>query len=267
MLKKLGVIGYGHMAKAIVKGMKNESIFKDTEFILFDIIRPSKEEEDKPNVKIANTVEELLKECDTVMFGVRPQNAEDLIKTIKNSVREEHMFISILAGISIDFYKSNLGENVKITRVMPNTPAELGMGATAVSFSKNISEDGKTTALSIFKAVGIVEILDEKQMNAVVSVNGSSPAYVYMLADAVAKGAKELGIDEYTALNLFTQTIIGSAHMIQKSGQTPEKLAELVAVPGGTTEAALNVFKSNNFHKIIAESMKVCTERAEELSK
>ena len=150
---------------------------------------------------------------------------------------------------------------------MPNTPLLLSQGATAMCRSQGVTDEMFETVEEFFSSCGTVSELEESQMNAVISVNGSSPAYFYLFAKAMLDNAEKQGIAKEVALPMIAQTLIGSAGMLVYSGKTPDELIEMVSSPGGTTLEALNVFYQHDLEKIVDEAMLACTKRAEELGK
>ena len=150
---------------------------------------------------------------------------------------------------------------------MPNTPLLLGAGATALCRGKSVPDDEFERVKEIFAASGMVEVLPEEQMNAVISVNGSSPAYVYLMAKAMVDGASEQGIDPKTALRLVAGTLEGCAKMLTDSGHSPDELIRMVSSPGGTTLKALDVLYDRHFESALKDAMLACTRRAEELGR
>ena len=153
-----------------------------------------------------------------------------------------------------------------MVRVMPNTPLLLGVGATAVS-RRNISDEDFKYVYDMFANGGVVEILDESQMNSVIAVNGSSPAYIYLFAKAMVDYAEKEGIAYEAALKLVCATLKGSAEMLENSGDTPDVLIKKVSSPGGTTLKALEKLDEKDFYNSVVEAMDACTKRADELSK
>ena len=150
---------------------------------------------------------------------------------------------------------------------MPNTPLLLKKGASALCPSGNISEEDKQIVYDMFAGSGVCEYITEDHMNEIIAVNGSSPAYIYMFAKAMADYAVSVGIDYGKALNLICATLEGSAAMLKESGDTPEVLIEKVSSKGGTTIEALNKLREHGFTEAIDDAMKACTKRAEELGK
>lgn len=261
--KRIGFIGAGNMSTAIINGLLNNGYERSLVYI-YDI-----DESKVTNFNGCNAcgnILELANSSEIIFLCVKPQNFDDVLPQIKIN-NNSKIFVSIAAGISTDYIKATIGEYAKIIRIMPNTPLMLGEGASALCRTSNISDNEFSIVFNIFALLGKACELKEEKMNAIVGVNGSSPAYIYLFADAIIKGATEQGIDGETARTLFCQTLIGSAKMLLNSEKTPDELIKMVASPGGTTLKALEVLNNKDFSNIIIEAMKACTKRAEELGK
>lgn len=261
----IGFIGAGNMATAIINGLLNNN-YNSKNIFVFDIDENKNKQFLVEGIFSCKSIIELVKICDIVFLCVKPQNFPEIIEDLKFDDKNK-MFVSIAAGITTDYIKKGAGANSKVIRAMPNTPLLIGLGATALCRTKEVSDDDFNVVLNIFKLLGIAVELEEEQMNSVVSVNGSSPAYVYLFADAIIKGAVEQGIDEDVAKELICQTLIGSALMIKNINKSPSELISMVSSKGGTTIEALKVLNENDFSKIIVNAMKACTKRANELNK
>ena len=264
---KVGFIGAGNMATAIINGMLKSKEYNPCDIYIFDLDENKKEAMKKNGVSVCKTSIEVLNSSEYVVLAIKPQNYPDVLTEIKDAVENNHVIISIAAGISIEFIKSYISAECDFVRVMPNTPLLLGCGASAICSSANISKDKLDVASKLFSASGIVEFLDEDKMNAVIAVNGSSPAYVYLFAKALLDYSHTQGIDEKSAVNLVCSTLEGSAKMIRESGNTPQELIKAVSSPGGTTLEALKVLEENKFYETLISAMENCTRRANELSK
>ena len=264
--QKIGFIGAGNMATAIVNGLLQSHTPKQTIFVHDCNVKQLKHMAEL-GVRIAYTIEELVENSDIIVLAVKPQNYDEVLAEIKTAVTDKKIFVTIAAGISIDYVRKGLGMDCPMVRVMPNTPLLLGKGATAVCRSENISDKDFKTIYNMFAHSGEAVELPEEQMNSVIAVNGSSPAYVYLFAKAMTDYAVSVGIDKDTALKLVAQTFIGSAEMLLSSGDDPDTLIQKVCSKGGTTIEAVNVLNENNVPQIIMEAMTACTKRAEELGK
>ena len=210
---------------------------------------------------------ELAEKSDIIVLAVKPQNYDEVLEEIKSAANDKKVFVTIAAGISIEYVRKGLGVNCPMVRVMPNTPLLLGKGATALCRSENISNEDFKIVYDMFANSGEVVVLPEEQMNAVIAVNGSSPAYVYLFAKAMTDYAVSVGIEKDTALKLVAQTFIGSAEMLLSSGDDPDTLIQKVCSKGGTTIEAVNVLNEKNVSQTIIDAMAACTKRAEELGK
>ncbi len=264
--KKIGFIGAGNMATAIVKGLLKSGKLVSEIYVYDCNVRQLKKMADM-GVNIMYISEELVEKCDIIVLAVKPQNYDEVLEEIKPSVTDKKVFVTIAAGISIEYVRKGLGAECPMVRVMPNTPLLLGKGATAMCRSDNISDEDFEEVYDMFANAGEVAVIPEEQMNAVIAVNGSSPAYVYLFAKAMIDYAVSVGIDKDVALNLVSKTFEGSAAMLRSSGNTPDELIEKVCSKGGTTIEAVKVLNDNNVSQIIADAMAACTKRAEELGK
>ena len=265
--KKIGFIGAGNMATAIINGILTNKAKAAEDISVFDPDASKCEKKKKKGVGCAQSGAELVGKSDIVVLAVKPQNYDEVLSAVSIAAAETTIFVTIAAGISIEYVRKGLGKNCPMVRVMPNTPLLLGKGATAMCRSENISDEDFDIVYKMFSLSGSVALLDESQMNAVIAVNGSSPAYVYLFAKAMADYAASVDIDEKTALELICKTFEGSAEMLRSSGDTPDKLIEKVCSKGGTTIEAMNILRDRNVEQSIKDAMAACTARAEELGK
>ncbi len=262
---KIGFIGAGNMATAIIGGLLAASTPADDLYV-FDTDKQKLLFFEQKGINIVTSSSRVVSQSDIVVLAVKPQNYAQVLEEIKFSATSSTAFVSIAAGITIDYVRNHLGIDCPVVRVMPNTPLLVGKGATAICFSDNVSTAVKTTALGMFGCGGVVEEFTEDKMDAVISVNGSSPAYFYLFAKAMADYAQSVGIDREKAMNLICATMEGSAKMLRTSGDDPETLIKKVSSKGGTTIEALNVFYDNNLEFTVFDAMSACTKRAEELA-
>lgn len=265
MKNKVGFIGAGNMAGAIISGIA-DSLYDCDSIAVFDVDEKKRKQFFLKGMIVEDSAKDLVKNTEIVFLTVKPAHLNEVLEEIKDSVVPDNIFVSVVAGVSIGYIKEKLGvSDVAVVRAMPNTPALLGKGATALSFDKNISDEKIKLVSSIFERVGVFRIIDERYMNAVISVNGSSPAYVYMFIKAIADGAVKQGIDIATALDLATATVIGAAEMVKASSVSVDELIRAVCSPNGTTLEAVRVLEEKGFEKIIITAMDACTQRASEL--
>jgi pyrroline-5-carboxylate reductase len=266
-MKKIGFVGAGNMASAIIEAILKKNIATASNITICDISEEKCMKFKAMGLNIAVDINDLGLKSDIIFLAVKPQDYEKILKGIKTSIDESKILVSIAAGISTSYIKEVIGFDCKVIRAMPNTPLMLNQGATALCCPKPVTDEEFNVVKAIFEAGGVAVVLPEEKMNAVISVNGSSPAYVYLFAKAVIDGAEKQGIDAETAKILFAQTLIGSAEMIIKSGKTPEELIKMVASPGGTTLKALEALYEHNVEEAIIDAMERCTKRALEIGK
>lgn len=267
MFKAIGFIGAGNMATAIIDGMLRNSFLSPDSLYIFDLDSEKMALMKAKGINTEQSGKAVADKCDIIVLAVKPQNYREVLSDIKEAVTDKKVFVSIAAGISTSYVQSELSASCPVVRVMPNTPLLLGKGATALCATENIGKDDFKTVYDMFSLSGTVEILKEDHMNEIISVNGSSPAYVYLFAKAMLDYATQQGIDEKAALNLICATLEGSAEMLRESGSTPDELIEKVSSKGGTTIAALETLRKFNFYEGIKDAMSACTKRAEELGK
>jgi pyrroline-5-carboxylate reductase len=266
--KILGFVGAGNMAGAIVNGIVRTNTFPAHNIFVFDINKEKCEAlQSATGIHAAESLAELTKKCDVIFLAVKPQNFAEVLADIKPAVNNQKLFVSIAAGISTVYITDSLECDCPVIRTMPNTPLLIGKGATAMCRTRNVSDGDFQLVQSLFAACGTVTVLEESQMNAVICVHGSSPAYFYLFAKAMIDSAVKQGIDADTALQLICQTFEGSAGMLRQPESTPEALIKMVSSPGGTTLKALDVFYEHDFEQIVDDAMTACTKRAEELGK
>lgn len=265
---KIGFIGTGNMGTAIIKGC----IAKDHSFasrifasdIDFDKTKAMAE---ALGINACKTNEEVVKNSDIIILSVKPNIYDRVLSEIKTFVSGKHIIVSIAPGISIGNIEKFFTDPVKVIRTMPNTPAMVNEGMTAVCKNQNITDEDLKSVLSIFNNIGKTEVIDEKLMDVVTSVSGSSPAYVYMFIEALADGAVLHGMPRQQAYRFASQAVMGSAKMVLESGMHPGFLKDMVCSPGGTTIEAVKSLEQNKFRSAVIEAVDVCTEKSKKMGK
>lgn len=258
---KIGFIGGGNMAGAIANGVIESGICKKCDMVICDINKESLEKYDKEVVTSTNNRDAL--SCDYIILAVKPFILSDVLEEIKAEDIQNKVFISIVAGISVAEIKGVLGNDAKVIRVMPNTPAQIGEGMTVIAEPDDkVSEDELEQAKAIFDAVGKTEMMKENMINVVTGVSGSSPAYVFMLIEAMADAGVVGGIPREKAYNLAAQSVLGSAKMVLETGKHPGELKDMVCSPKGTTIEAVAELEKRGFRSAIIEAIKKCNEKA-----
>lgn len=262
---KIGFIGAGNMATAIIGGLLSSGTAA-SDLCVFDMDKEKLAYFSSKGICISANSPDLTKNCDIVVLAVKPQNYAEVIREIAPFANERQTFVSIAAGITIDFVRRELAKTVPVVRVMPNTPLLLGKGATALCFSDNVDAEVKKIVTEMFSCSGVVAEFTEDKMDAIISVNGSSPAYFYLFAKAMADYAESVGINRDSAMELICAAMEGSAEMLRKSGDDPDTLIKKVSSKGGTTIEALNKFYEHGLEGAVKDAMAACTKRAAELA-
>lgn len=266
-MKKIGFIGAGNMATAIIKGLIAQNDGKADFINVFDVSEEKRKIMSGLGANVCKSGEEVVSLSDIIVLAVKPQNYPEVLESLKSYVNENKTFVSIAAGISIAFVQNGLGCKCPVVRVMPNTPLLLKKGASALCPSDDISDEDNQIVYDMFAGSGVCEYISEEHMNEIISVNGSSPAYIYLFAKAMADYAQKNGIDYDKAMNLVCATLEGSAAMLRESGDSADVLIEKVSSKGGTTIAALEKLREHGFYEAVQDAMEACTKRAEELGK
>ncbi|MFA5292613.1 MAG: pyrroline-5-carboxylate reductase [Phycisphaerae bacterium] len=269
-MSKIGFIGAGNMAEAIIKGIIDAKFYKSKDIIISDI-RPERIKFLCKKYKVSSAADncKLTKAVDVLVLSTKPQNIREVLEEIKASVSKKLLIVSIAAGVTTKKIQKVLG-NVSVVRVMPNTPALIGAGAAAIYATKNAKAKVKSV-VQIFSAVGLAVVVnDEKLIDAVTAVSGSGPAYFFLLMEEMIKTAGKLGLKKELAEKLVLQTAKGAGLLAVealKNGQSPDILRKNVTSPGGTTEAALKVFAKRKFEKTVLDALRSAAKRSRELSK
>lgn len=266
-MKIIGFIGAGNMATAIIKGLMSQNGGKADFINVFDTDKSKCDLMSEMGVNVCKSGSDVVENSDITVLAVKPQNYAEVLESIKPAVNESKTFVSIAAGISIGYVQSALDCNCPVVRVMPNTPLLLKKGASALCPSDNISEEDRQLVYNMFAGSGVCEYITEEHMNEIIAVNGSSPAYIYLFAKAMADYAQKQGIDYDKAMNLVCATLEGSAAMLRESGDSADVLIQKVSSKGGTTIAALDKLREHGFYEAVQDAMDACTKRAEELGK
>lgn len=265
---KIGFIGTGNMNGALIKGY-----YKAAEKVgnVIQIFNRTKEKAEKlarnTEIIICNSMENLIENSDVVVLGVEPQNYPEVMPKIAKKFTEDKIFVSIAAGITMKYIESHLGSRSRIVRVMPNTPAMVGMGASALCRNSNVSDESFDIAKEIFGSVGVVAEVSEDMIHAVIGVSGSSPAYTYMYIDALIELGRSNGMSYETAKTFAAQTVMGAARLVLDSEESPAELCDNVCSPGGTTIEAVKWLTENHFKELVVAGGKKSVERSKEITK
>lgn len=261
---KLGVIGAGFMASAIINGAINSKIVNAKDVIVSDVNEESLSKIAKLGVYVTKNNVEVAENSDFLLFAVKPQNFVEVAKGI--ACHDISNVISIMAGVKKEKIKDNLNSNVKVARCMPNTPCSIGCGAVGIDLSDFDNKIDKEFVENLFKSFAVTVLVDEDKLGAVTAISGSSPAYFYMFINALVKAGIKNGLKKEDALKLAVNTMIGSGKMIFKNeDKSLEELISAVCSKGGTTIEAVNVFNDCDLDGVVEKAFDACLNRSIEL--
>lgn len=263
---KLGFIGAGNMAKAMMGGILKNEILTGEEIIASDMYVPGLEKtKEELGIHITTDNKEVATKAEIVVLSVKPQFYADVINEIKDCITESQIIVTIAPGKTLEYLEGAFGHPVKIVRTMPNTPALVGEGITGVCHNELVTKEELDTVCNILSGFGKAEVLSEKLMDVVVSLSGSSPAYVFMFIEAMADAAVADGMPRQQAYKFAAQAVMGSAKMVLETGKHPGELKDMVCSPGGTTIEAVRVLEEKGFRSSVIEAMKACVKIAKGL--
>jgi pyrroline-5-carboxylate reductase len=267
--KIVGVIGAGNMGEVLIRGLIQSGKVKEKDIIASDVNKDRLDYIAKTyGIRITASNTEIVQKSSIIIIGVKPQNIDDLLDELSASSHEGHLFISIAAGVNTDRIAGKMHHKSGIIRVMPNAPASVLAGITALYPGRNISPDDLQRAISIFDCVGrTVVIKNEALMDVVTGLSGSGPAFVFLFIETLSDAGVQLGISRKESSLLAAQTVFGAAKMLLETGKHPSELKDLVATPGGTTFAGLKTLEKGNFRATIMDAVEAATIRSRELGK
>jgi pyrroline-5-carboxylate reductase len=264
--KRLGFLGAGNMAAALIKGLLHGKVLPPERVTASDV-KPERLEQLRALHGIVTTTDNhrLAADCDVLVLSVKPQTIDKVLTDVGADIRPDHLVISVAAGVPIEALEGRLPKGARVVRAMPNTPATVQAGATAISGGAHAREDDVRIARELFEAVGRVVVLDESLLDAVTGLSGSGPAYIMLIIEALADGGVKVGLHRDTALLLAAQTVFGSAQLLLETGEHPGRLKDMVTSPGGTAIAGLHTLESGALRKTLIDAVESATKRAAEL--
>jgi len=263
---KLGIIGFGNMAEAILGGILERG-FVNKENVTASgkddamLIKAS----EKYGINVDKDNRKVVEFADVILLSVKPQILAEVVEEIKDVCTQDKLIISIVAGKTQAWIADKFGCSHKVVRCMPNTPALVGEGCTGICFSDSVTENEKELALKLFNCVGKAIEVPEKLMDVVVRVSGSAPAYVFMFIEAMADGAVAMGMPRAQAYEFAAQAVMGSAKLMLETGKHPGELKDMVCSPAGTTIDAVRVLEEKGMRSAVMDAVIRCTERSKEL--
>ena len=263
---KVGFIGTGNMGGSILRGYVAAEKGREKEVYAFDALESALDRvvSDTGVNKCASN-SEVVDNSDLVLFAVKPIFFAKMFESIKDSVRKDQIFVSIVASVDIEELESFLGKDAKIVRVMPNTPAMVGMGMASLSRNANITDEEMAVVKGIFDAIGKSEEVEERLIPAVTALSGSSPAYVYMFIEALADAGVEAGMPRDKAYKFAAQAVKGSAEMVLETGLHPGALKDMVTSPGGTTIEGCEALERGGMRGAVIDCINKAAEKSKKL--
>lgn len=262
---KVGIVGAGNMGQAILRGLIQKGIFKPSEIVVYDIDRKKIEEVvDGYEVAAASDIKNLVNLSEVIFVCVKPKDFEKSIKPAVELFRDQHIIISVMAGITISQIRAVV-KNGFIVRTMPNTPALIGEGVVGVAYDFDDTQT-KQRVKDIISCLGLVVEVEEPLLDSITGLSGSGPAYVFSFIDAMAQGGVKMGLSYQQAVEIATQTVLGSAKLLKDSKQHPSVLRDMVTSPAGTTIYALHELEKRGFRDAVISAVETATKRSRELS-
>lgn len=268
-IQKIGFIGGGNMASSLISGLIASGHSPQDLWVSDINTETLKVLADNLKVNTSTNNDDIINAVDVIVLAVKPQILSSVAKNAATSIqRKQNLVVSIAAGISQHSLSQWLGDNIAIVRCMPNTPALVLTGATALHANAQVTTEQHDLAENIMRSVGIaLWVNDESELDVVTAVSGSGPAYYFLLMEAMEKVAIDMGMSEITARLLVQQTALGAAKIALESSESPEQLRKRVTSPGGTTEQAIETFEQGGFTALVSKALHAARNRSIEMSK
>jgi pyrroline-5-carboxylate reductase len=264
--KKIGVIGTGNMGGALISGLIGSRSSAPENIICSDIRKDKlKSVQETYAVRTTTSNVEVVKASDIIIYAVKPQIMASILKETAKYLDNSKLAISIAAGVPLEAIEKCLDKEARVIRVMPNIPASVKEGATAIAAGKHASRNDLKLAKAIFDSVGKSVILEETLMDAITGLSGSGPAYIFLIVDALADAGVKMGLSREDSLFLSAQTVLGAAKLLMETNEHPGRLKDRVTSPGGTAIAALHTLEEGGLRTTLINAVEVATKRSKEL--
>ncbi len=264
---RLGIIGCGQMGEALLRGMLAAKLVAPAGVLAADPVEERRKTMvQRYGIRMARDSRAVAKGgMDVLLLAVKPQTVNELFAELRDAVSDRTLVISVVTGVQLVRLEAELGGRARVVRAVPNTPALVGSGMTAVAGGAHASADDLRTAVELFNAVGTTLVVEERQLNAVTGLSGSGPAYAFVMIEALADGGVKVGLSRDVALQLAARTLLGAAHLLLQTGEHPGQLKDRVASPGGTTIAGLRELEAGGVRAALINAVEAATRRAAEL--
>lgn len=265
---ELGIIGVGAMGSALLRGIVGSGLLAPSSIIVYDVIHAKTQAvSEELGCLAAKDLSEIPQKARRILLAVKPAYVADVLKGCADSMHESHVIISIAAGVSIQRIQAVVPAGCGVVRAMPNTPALIGQGVTAVSFSDEVKDYDRDWTKNVLNCVGSVVEVPEAQMDAVTALSGSGPAYVYLFLESMIDGGVAAGLPRQVAETLAMRTVMGAAAMAMEAGKHPAELRAEVTSPDGTTVAGMRVLEKERVRSALIEAIMAARNRSEELGR
>ena len=263
---KIGFIGCGNMGSAMIGGILKKGIFSKEEIIVSNLTEEgSKRSREKLGVVTTRDNCEVVKNANIVILAVKPQFYEEVIEEIKGCLTLSHMIVGIAPGKTLAWLEEKCELPLKVVRLMPNTPAQVGEGMTGACANERVTKEEMDEILAITNSFGRTEVVPERLMDAVGAVSGCSPAYVFMFIEAMADAAVAQGMPRKQAYQFAAQSVLGSAKMVLETGMHPGELKDMVCSPAGTTIEGVRTLEKNGFRSAVFEALQACADKGKKM--
>ena len=262
----IGFIGLGNMAKAMIGGILRQQIAKPEEIIGSSATQATREQvADTFGIRTENSNVEVARQAQILILAVKPVVLPPVLEEIREYIGEDTLIISVAAGKKISWFEERLNSPARIVRFMPNTPALVGEGCTAVCRNQHVSEEELEEALRLASSFGMAEVVSEQMLDVAGAVSGASPAYVFMFIEALADAAVKAGMPRKQAYRFSAQAVMGSAKLLLETGRHPGELKDMVCSPGGTTIEGVQVLEQEGMRAAVMDAIEACMEKTKRL--
>ncbi|MCJ8014315.1 pyrroline-5-carboxylate reductase [Paenibacillus sp. KQZ6P-2] len=262
--------GAGAMAEAIVKGLIGKSVLQASDITMLNRSNSRRLDELQQlyGVKASNdaaALPEILQSSPVIVLAIKPKDAAEVLRNLGPMLSEDTLIVSVIAGLTIRTIQDLLGRKQPVARTMPNTSSSIGLGATGISYSKEINDRQRQTVMTLFGAVGTVTNVEEDKLEVLTGISGSGPAYIYYMMEAMIAAGIRGGLTPQQCRELTVQTVLGAARMVQLTGEEPAALRAKVTSPNGSTQAALETLDKGDFFETVIAAVVRCAERSKEM--
>jgi pyrroline-5-carboxylate reductase len=266
LTQTIGFLGTGNMAEALIKGLIAAGVVEPQQIHGSDPRRERCDElKARYGIHVTTHNADVVRHAEIVVLSVKPQILPKVLDEVAQFLKPSALIISIAAGVPVSAIEPRLPEGMRVVRTMPNTPALVGAGATAIAAGQHAKDDDVEATQRIFDAVGTTVVLDESQLDAVTGLSGSGPAYVFLIIEALSDAGVKMGLSRYNAQALAAQTVLGSAKMLIETHEHPGRLKDMVTSPGGTAIAGLHTLEAGGLRTTLINAVEAATNRSREL--